>query len=80
LLLAAETLTDDELTIGFVAIVLVTLLGIILVAMVVVGARQVRRLNRRPTPPSQMASDRWYEKPLIDPTAPSPDEEPSDAE
>lgn len=78
--IASGTLTDKQLTVGFVAIVLTSLLGLLLLTAVIIGARYVRRINRRPMPPSQMVSDRWYEKPLVDPAPKSPNDEISDIE
>lgn len=78
--LAAGTVSDEQLRSGFVALMLVSLLGLLMLTAVVVGARYVRRLNRRPTPPSKMASDRWYEKPLIEPTTGASNEETPDVE
>ncbi len=73
-------LTSDDFAATFSALVLIALLGMILVLTVVVWARHVRRLNRRPVSPSQMATDRWYEKPLVDPASKLPSDEVSDVE
>lgn len=76
----AKWLDSDEFTSTFAALALIAFLGMILVLSVVVWARHVRRLNRRPVRPSQMATDRWYEKPLVEPTSELPGGETSDVE
>jgi hypothetical protein len=74
------TINQEQLAVSYAAIALVSFLGFMLVVIVVVGARYVRRLNRRPLPPSQMVNDRWYEKPLVDPATSHSGDEPSDVE
>lgn len=63
---AAPWLSPDELAISYVSLILVLMLGGVLLAAVVTGARYVRRQNRRPSSPSRMVHDAWYEKPLVD--------------
>jgi len=77
---ATATINKEQLAVSYAAIALVSFLGVVILTAVVAGARYVRRLNRRPLPPSQMASDRWYEKPLVDPAAGQPSDETSDVE
>lgn len=80
LAVAAGTLDRDDLAASYAAIVLVSFLGLVMVMAVIVGARHVRRLNRRPVGPSQMVSDRWYEKPLVNPSVAQPGDESVDVE
>lgn len=79
-MLAVAPPRTQQISTGFAAILLVSLLGGLLLAAVIVGARYVRRLNRRPLRPSQMASDRWYEKPLVDPDVEHAGDESPDVE
>ncbi len=77
-LLAA--INKEQLAVSYAAMALVTFLGFMMLVIVVAGARYVRRLNRRPMPPSQMVNDRWYEKPLVDPAASQASDDNLDAE
>lgn len=74
------TINKEQLAVSYAAMALVSFLGFMMLVIVVAGARYVRRLNRRPQPPSQMVNDRWYEKPLVDPSAGQPSDETSDVE
>ncbi|MBL9125875.1 MAG: hypothetical protein JNG90_19695 [Planctomycetaceae bacterium] len=80
LLLAAAALDRNELAVSYAALALVAFLGFVLLVVVVSGARYVRRLNRRPLPPSKMVSDRWYEKPLVEPQLSTPSDEAPEGE
>ena len=55
------------------ALVGVVLVGLGLVALAWLGGRRMRRITRKPLPPTQHAQDSWYRKPLVpqEPQTPS---------
>ena len=51
----------------------VVLAGLGLMALAWLGGRRLRRITRKPLPPTPRAEDDWYRKPLLPPDTQSPD-------
>ena len=61
-----ERLSPEQRSTILASLAIVLLLGSMLLTMVATGARLVRRWTRQPSKPSRMATDAWYEKPLVE--------------
>jgi hypothetical protein len=71
LLMRLDPANRAKVLMSLLALVLV---GIGLIALAWLGARRLRRVARTRHAPSSMHEDAWYQKPLAEPNAPTPND------